>query len=112
MRASVADESGADQKTVAVILDASAVVVEKHARRNRVAFSDEILSENICDVNVLRSLVETIQSAVGIFFELMKVCEVELITIVAESAEETHAQVIIRIDEAAKAGHEGTNARA
>src|SRR5438270_3654182 len=106
MRAGVAYESGAHEKTVAVVLDAAAVVVEKNACLNRVAFGDKILSEYVCDIDVLRSLVEAIQPAVGIFFELMKVCEVELITVVAESAEETRAQVIIRIDKAAKVGDE------
>src|SRR5947209_7667137 len=102
MRGCVANQSGSHEKAVAVILYAAAVIVEKNARLNRVAFGDEILFENVCDIDVLRSLVEAIQAAVGIFFELMKVCEVELVTVVAESAEEASAQVIIRIDEAAK----------
>ena len=86
-----ADERGAHQKTVAVVLDAAAVVVEMKARLQGVALGDEILSKDVCDIDILRSLVKTIQPAVSIFFELMKVCEVELITVVAESAEETRA---------------------
>ena len=102
MRAHVADERGAHQKSVAVVFDAAPVVVVMQARLNRVAFGEEILPKEIGDVNILRALVETVETAVGIFFELMKVGEVELIAIVAERAEDARAKIVIGIDEAAK----------
>ena len=102
MRARVADERGAHQKTVAVVLDVAPIVVVMQARLNGVAFGQKILAKEVGDVNVLRALVKAIEAAVGIFFELMKVGGVELKLIIVECAENTRAEIIVRLDEAAK----------
>ena len=57
-----ADECGADEKSVAVVFDAAAVIVEMKARLQGITFGDEILSKDICDIDVLRSLIEAIEA--------------------------------------------------
>jgi hypothetical protein len=102
MRPCVADNGGADLKTVAVKLARGAVVVKQKADLRRVAFAQEILPENVADVDVLMARVETVQAAVGVLLQLGKIGGVELILIVGEAAEETRAEVVVGVDEAAK----------
>src|SRR5919107_2246226 len=112
MRPRVADDSGSDFKSVAVELYPGAVVVEVKARLCRVALGERVLAEEIRDVDVLTPTVEAVEAAVGVLLKLREVCEVELITVVLERAEDARAEVVVRVDEAAEVGDERLNPRA
>src|SRR5216684_2954208 len=95
----VADQRGTNEETVAIKLAAGPVVVVKRTGLNCVALLNEILPKNVCDVNVLPAAVEPIQAAVRVFFELSEVSNVVLITIVAETAEDACAKIVVRENE-------------
>src|SRR5216683_2552716 len=69
MRSHIADQRRTHQKSIAVILDAAAIVVEMKTAFDRVTLANKVLAKNVGDVNVLMSRVETIQAAVGVLFE-------------------------------------------
>ena len=82
------------------------------AELRRVAFGEKVLLVDVCDVDVLLSPVEAVESAVRVLLKLREVCEVELIAVVSERAEEACAEVVVGEDEAAEVGDEGLYADA
>src|SRR5947209_5998521 len=112
VRARVADDRRANLKSVAVELDAAPVVVEVETELRRVALREKVLLVEVCDVDVLLAAVEAVESAVCVLFELREVCEVELVSVVSERAEEASAEVIVGEYEAAEVGDEGLDADA
>src|SRR4029079_16681088 len=102
MRPDVANRRGPHEKAVAIEFDAAPVVVVMKAALNRVALADEILSKDVCDVNVLVARVEAIEAAVRVFFEHREVGAVELVTIVVKRAEHARAEIVIGENKPAK----------
>ncbi len=60
VRPHVANQCGTHQKSVAIEFVAAAIVVVKRARLDRVTLPDEVLPENVRDVNILMTQIETI----------------------------------------------------
>src|SRR5215216_604565 len=108
----VAYQRRSHQKTVAIEFHAASIVVVMKASLDRVAFANEILPENVCDVNILVARVEAIQTAVRVLLEHREVSGVELIAIVVESAKHARAEIVVGKNKSAKVGNKRLNAGA
>src|SRR3977135_321825 len=82
VRPHVANQSGPDQKSIAIEFAAGAVVVVKRAGLNCVTLLNKVLSKNIRDIDVLTPSIESIKAAVRVLLELRKISEIVLVTIV------------------------------
>jgi hypothetical protein len=65
----IAYRGWAYKKSVAIKLNAATIIVVVKTSLDRIALTNEILSENVRDINVLMASVEAIQAAVGILLE-------------------------------------------
>src|SRR5207237_4314867 len=63
VRPHITDQRRSHQKTVPIKFDAASIVVVMKASLNRVALANEVLPEDVCDVDVLVTRVEGIETA-------------------------------------------------
>src|ERR1043166_3194174 len=93
------------EETVAIVFDTRAVVVVMQAALDRVALANEVLTKEICDVDVLMPGVKPVQAAVGIFLEHREEGAVVLVEIVVQRSKEARAQIIVGKNKAPKIGN-------
>src|SRR5689334_6147046 len=93
VRPHVADRRRPDQKIVAIEFHAAAIVVEMKAPLNRVALANEILTKDVCDVDVLVTRVEAVEAAISVLLEHREIRRVELHAIVVGAAENARAEI-------------------
>src|ERR1700747_1164611 len=77
-----------------------------------VAFRERVLDIDVGDPHLLVPEVKGIQTAVGVFFEEIKVCQVVVDPIGAQIAEQTDGGVLVHENKAAEIAVEALNARA
>src|SRR5689334_9130617 len=105
----VANQRRSHQKAVAIEFNAASIVVVVKASLDRVALANEILPEDVGDVNVLMARVEAIEAAVRVLLEHREVRGIELIAVVAESAEYARAEIVVGKNKPAKVGNKRLN---
>ena len=97
-----ADGIGTSQEVVLVEVEGGLVVVVVKAQFCRVAWEDEVLAIVVGDEDVLMSVVEGVEKAVGVFLDVVEEDQVELISVGEPGPEETNAAVGVAEDEAAE----------
>src|SRR6266852_2106583 len=105
------DGSRTDQKTVVVVVNAGIVLVVVEAEFRGVSLGEEILHVQIGDVDLLSAILECVQSAIGIFFEKMKPCEVVGQSVGAQIPEKSHPGLLFRKKKTAKIAGELLDSR-
>src|ERR1700730_17800901 len=93
---------GTDQKAVVVIMGAALVMVVMEADLRRVTRKEEVLAVVIEDQRILMPVRERVQKAVGIFFGLIEINQVELVAIGKSRAEQADRAIRVIENETAK----------
>ena len=101
-----ADGIGPDEKAVVVEMDGRLVVVVVEADLRGIARHEEVLPVIVHDEHVLAAIVERVQAAVGVLFELVEEQDVELVAVGKPRPEEADGAVRVAENEAAKVAHE------
>ena len=105
-----ADGRRTHQEAVLVEMNRRIVAIVVKTELRRVTLGQEILDIHIADIHLLIPRVKSVQIAVGILLEHIKISEVVTDAVVAQVSEETHSWLRIREDESAKIAVELLNA--
>src|SRR5688500_13944923 len=106
VRASIAQSSRTYDKAVGIvllsvrILCAGIVPIMVEAELSGISLPDKVLLEQVRDDDLPVPSLERVQHAIGIFFQQVEVCEVPLIAIIVETAEESNARLVVLENEA------------
>ncbi len=110
VRPHVANQRRPHEKAVPIEFDTAPIVVVVKASLDRVALSNEVLPKDVCDVDVLMTSIEAVQTAVGVLLEHREVSGVELDAIVVKGAKDSRAEVVVGKNETAKVGNKRLDA--
>src|SRR5690242_18020578 len=105
MRSDVANRRGPHEETVAIEFNAASIVVVMKAALDRVALANEILAEDVRDVDVLMTRVETVETAIRVLLQHREVRGIELVTIVIKRAKHARAEIVVGKNETAEVGN-------
>ena len=112
MRDDDPDRLGPRDDPVVVVVGGGIVFIKVVAELGRITLKQEILDVKIGDRHLLMPVVEGVQPAVGVLLQMIEVCEVVLVFVGFQVAENPESGLFFRIDKAAKIALELLNTRA
>src|SRR6059036_354370 len=101
----IANQRWSHEKAISIKLDPSSIVVVVKTSLDRVTLTNEVLTENVGDVNILMSSVEPVQAAVCILLQHRKISTVELNSVVVQCSKNSCAEVVVEKNESAEIGN-------
>src|ERR1700751_956160 len=87
------DGCGPGEESVLVVVATVVVEVAEERKLTRITLPDQVLTENVCDVDLLRARLEFIQVRVGVLLAHVERGEVVLPAVVVVVAENADAEV-------------------
>src|ERR1700730_2795093 len=106
------DGCGPGEESVLVVVATVVVEVPDERELTGIPLTDQILTENVCDIDLLRARLEFIQVRVGVLLAHVERGEVVLPTVVVVIDEDPDAEVRVVEDKAPKIANERLHADA